>query len=69
MNSMIKNCIGEPIETRNCAFLVNEHQETSIKNIFAVGDCCIYEGKIKNMLVGFSECVKCSTFLSKSMNI
>ena len=33
--------------------------QTNEKNIFAVGDCCYYEGKMQNIPFGFFECLKC----------
>ncbi len=36
-------------------FLVNYNMETSVKGIYAAGDCCWYETKIRNLLSGFYE--------------
>ena len=33
--------------------------ETNCKNIFAIGDCCWYDGKVKNIFMGFSDATRC----------
>ena len=33
--------------------------ETNIENIFAIGDCCNFEGKINNILNCFAEAMRC----------
>ena len=35
--------------------------ETAEPNLFAIGDCCNYDGKLKNIPIGFSEAIKCFT--------
>ncbi|CQR23638.1 thioredoxin reductase [Streptococcus varani] len=35
--------------------LVNQKQETSLPGIYAVGDCCFYEGKVDLIATGFGE--------------
>lgn len=35
--------------------------ETTEPNLFAIGDCCNYDGKLKNIPIGFSEAIKCFT--------
>lgn len=37
------------------AILVNSKQETNIPGIYAAGDVCTYEGKVKLIVVGFGE--------------
>jgi ferredoxin/flavodoxin---NADP+ reductase len=37
------------------AILVNSKQETNIPGIYAAGDICTYEGKVKLIVVGFGE--------------
>ncbi|MFO1130106.1 MAG: NAD(P)/FAD-dependent oxidoreductase [Rickettsiales bacterium] len=37
------------------AILVDQHMQTNILGIFAVGDCAAYETKLKLILTGFSE--------------
>ncbi len=39
------------------ALRVNQIQQTSVSGIFAAGDACTYEGKIKMITVGFGEVV------------
>lgn len=34
---------------------VNEKQETSISGIFAIGDCCVHDGKVELIATGFGE--------------
>ncbi|MBR1429375.1 MAG: NAD(P)/FAD-dependent oxidoreductase [Rickettsiales bacterium] len=35
--------------------------ETAEPNLFAIGDCCNYDGKLKNIPIGFSEAIRCFT--------
>jgi len=50
---LIKNC---NLETKFHSVLVNKDTMESSKNgIFAVGDCAIYNNKMKLILTGFSE--------------
>ncbi len=37
------------------AIVVNSKQETNISGIYAAGDVCTYEGKVKLIVVGFGE--------------
>jgi len=39
--------------------------ETNVKNIFAVGDCCEYEGKVDNIVMGFFDGLKCFNEICK----
>ena len=45
------------IELEKNALRVNRQQQTSISGIFAAGDACTYEGKIKMITAGFGEMV------------
>jgi thioredoxin reductase (NADPH) len=50
---LVKNC---NLETKFNAVLVNKDtMESSTKGIFAIGDCAIYNNKMKLILTGFSE--------------
>ena len=40
---------------------VNGKCETTEPNMFAIGDCCNYDGKLKNIPIGFSEAIRCFT--------
>ena len=43
-------------------------QETNIKGIYAVGDVCSYEGKLKLILTGFSESALAVRSINKAIN-
>ena len=43
----------------NGIFVNYANNETSYKNIFAIGDCCQYNGKIKNIFMGFTDAMRC----------
>ena len=41
-------------------FLVNYvNNETDCKNVFAIGDCCFFNGKIKNISAGTADALRC----------
>ena len=58
-NVLLKNSDVKILHKIGLANVNNVNLETSEKNIFAVGDCCEYEGKIKNIPIGISEALKC----------
>ncbi|GEM_PF-5876587 len=59
-NNLFEKCEGFSLEERNNFIVVNQfNSQTNEKNIFAVGDCCFYEGKLLNIPFGFFECLKC----------
>ncbi|NEW61996.1 SidA/IucD/PvdA family monooxygenase [Granulicatella sp. zg-ZJ] len=43
------------LELKRNAIIVDTKQESSISGIFAVGDCCTYEGKVDLIASGFGE--------------
>ena len=45
------------LELNKNALCVNHYQQTSINGIFAAGDACTFEGKIKMITTGFGEVV------------
>ncbi|MFE7084342.1 NAD(P)/FAD-dependent oxidoreductase [Priestia megaterium] len=43
------------LETEKNSIIVNSKQETNIPGIYAAGDICTYEGKVKLIATGFGE--------------
>jgi len=43
------------LEIEKTSILVNSKMETNIEGIYAVGDICTYEGKVKLIATGFGE--------------
>lgn len=43
------------LELKRNRIIVNQKQETSLSGIYAVGDCCFYEGKVDLIATGFGE--------------
>jgi ferredoxin/flavodoxin---NADP+ reductase len=43
------------LEIKNNSIFVNSRMETNIKGIYAAGDICTYEGKVKLIASGFGE--------------
>lgn len=43
------------LEVEKNAIVVNSKQETNIPGIYAAGDICTYEGKVKLIIAGFGE--------------
>ena len=43
------------VELESKGLLVNQEQQTSIKGIYAAGDACRYDGKVKRIATGFGE--------------
>ncbi|MGW9019555.1 NAD(P)/FAD-dependent oxidoreductase, partial [Priestia megaterium] len=43
------------LETKKNSIIVNSKQETNIPGIYAAGDICTYEGKVKLIATGFGE--------------
>lgn len=43
------------LELKRHRIIVNQKQETSIPGIYAVGDCCFYEGKVDLIATGLGE--------------
>ncbi|QBQ07396.1 thioredoxin reductase [Spiroplasma gladiatoris] len=55
-------------ETKDNWISVGVDMNTSIKGIFAAGDCCYYEGKIKNLVSSFYEAMKAILKIDKEIN-
>ncbi|WP_155965262.1 NAD(P)/FAD-dependent oxidoreductase [Streptococcus ruminantium] len=53
------------LELNRHRILVNSKQETSVPGIYAIGDCCYYEGKIDLIATGFGEA---PTAVNNAMN-
>lgn len=53
------------VELQRNRILVNSKQETSISGIYAVGDCCFYEGKVDLIATGLGEA---PTAVNNAMN-
>lgn len=49
------------------AFIVHTNQETSQKNIFAIGNASTYEGKFKNISSGLGEATTCIGVINKRL--
>ena len=48
------------VKVSNNGIVVNSrNNQTSAENIFAVGDCCCFDGKISNIVMGFNDCLRC----------
>lgn len=43
------------VDLKRHRILVNQKQETSLPGIYAVGDCCFYEGKVDLIATGLGE--------------
>ena len=57
-NINIYTNLGLKIENSTC--VVNHYNnETNITNIFAVGDCCNFNGKVRNIFMGFADAMRC----------
>ena len=35
------------------------NNQTNIDNVYAIGDCCVFDGKIANIFMGFADAMKC----------
>lgn len=59
VNYGFKSSVGKlkewGLELQRNRILVNRKQETSLPGIYAVGDCCIYEGKVDLIATGLGE--------------
>ena len=52
--------IDEFQDTSNMKFeLIKEIQKKTNCNIFAVGDCCNFNGKVRNIFMGFADAMRC----------
>jgi thioredoxin reductase (NADPH) len=63
-----------PLSSWNLA-LENKHikvsqstLETNLENIYAIGDACIYDGKLKLILTGFAESALCASSIKNKIN-
>lgn len=54
-NTSMGNLHEWGVALHNQLIRVNSKQETSIPGIFAVGDCCTYDGKVELIATGFGE--------------
>lgn len=43
------------LDLQRQSIIVNNKQETSIPGIYAIGDCCTYDGKVELIATGFGE--------------
>ena len=43
------------LDLKRHRIIVNQKQETSIPGVYAVGDCCFYDGKVDLIATGFGE--------------
>ncbi|AHI52542.1 NAD(P)/FAD-dependent oxidoreductase [Spiroplasma culicicola] len=48
--------------------IVNYHMESSVKGIYAAGDCCWYETKIRNLISGFYEAMHAIINIEKAVH-
>jgi len=53
------------LELNRHRIVVNSKQETSVPGIYAIGDCCFYEGKIDLIATGLGEA---PTAVNNAMN-
>ena len=53
------------IKETNRAYDVDRTFRTSLENVFAVGNCCGYDGKVKNITCGLGEAVIAITEIDK----
>lgn len=56
------------LETKANAYVVNTFMQTSENNIYAIGDCCVYLGKVKNITSGLGEAVIAITKIDQIIN-
>lgn len=54
-NSSVSNLKEWGLNLKRHSIIVNTKQETSIEGIYAVGDCCYYNGKVELIASGFGE--------------
>lgn len=54
-SSNVGNLKNWGLELKRNTVLVDTKQETSIPGIFAVGDCCTYDGRVNLIATGFGE--------------
>lgn len=57
-NIDLYNSIGINI-TQNLVNVDYRNNQTNVENIYAVGDCCIFDGKIANIFMGFADSMRC----------
>lgn len=51
--------IGVSVD-KDCRIIVDEkNNKTSCDAVFAIGDCCVFDGKIDNIFMGFTDAMKC----------
>lgn len=54
-----------PMEMRNGDIIVNRVNMSSCSNVFAIGNACTYEGKVKNITSGLGEAVTAITAIDQ----
>lgn len=54
-STSVENLDKWGVQTTHHLINVNSKQETSTPGIFAVGDCCTYDGKVELIATGFGE--------------
>lgn len=57
-----------PLEKKGGLILVKEGYETSMKNVFACGNICIYPNKVKNITSGLGEVTTAITKIDQIIN-
>lgn len=57
-----------PVKTNKLGIEVNNFFETSLPNVYAIGNSCYYEGKVKNLTCGFGEAVIAITKIDQLLN-
>ena len=57
-NLELYKSIGINIE-QNLVNVDYRNNQTNVDNIYAIGDCCAFDGKIANIFMGFADAIKC----------
>ena len=57
-----------PLDKKNGLILVKEGYQTSMENVFACGNICIYPNKVKNITTGLGEVTVAITKIDQTIN-
>lgn len=57
-----------PIDKKGPNIIVGSSYQTSLENVFAIGNCIGYEGKVKNITCGLGEAVVAITKIDQIIN-